>query len=107
MPARDAIGGFVLQICPGAEPVSHGAAHGALLDREHVSHPDQGSRGDHEGMPERKACDYATGAFASLRGPPVFAIVTEPFEVIYRMVSKPLTGIYPRGLPPATGPPGF
>ena len=109
MPMRGADGSIVLQICP---QTMSGAAPGhemkmASMDR---AMPGPDANGDHRpqdhAAKDNKLCDYALAGIAGLPNPPHMLAVVTGFAVIpARPPIRVLTGIFPRGLPPSTGPP--
>ncbi len=124
MPARAADGTVILRICTGLKPApapQRGAppmhsGHGMAQTEQHtlavamadislvgdMSGEDHASHGDE---PHEMRCDYAVASAVDL---PLAALIGEPVAAIPLRRIAPrtaLTGIFPEGLPPATGPP--
>ena len=113
MPARADDGSIYLMICPGGKAqIGETAADHSIMDHANMDHGDQGaasmtSHDHHDAQSFDMRCDYAGGSLMPLADAPKIA----DFEPVW-MPKRPfsaalLTGIFPQGLPPATGPPVF
>jgi hypothetical protein len=107
MPARADDGGIILMICPKVKAPDPSPEHAMHAEMESMAHGKDAAGSDHDdhGMAKDSPCDYAVGAVADV--PTLgFAILQPDLPQLDQMpVAHPLTGIFPRGLPPSTGPP--
>jgi|TARA_R100000049_G_C1953274_1_gene103204 hypothetical protein len=107
MPARAADGDIILMICPRVKAPDPSAGHAMHAEMDTMAHGKDaaGSDNDEHGMAKDSPCDYVVGAVADV--PTLaFAILQPDLPRLDEVpVARPLTGIFPRGLPPSTGPP--
>ena len=96
MPAGVGPGGVQFRICPsGLSDINRRIGSG--MDHHGVSdHDDDGSAQD---------CPFSLAGHAALFDPPVLILPQQAPAMPAIHVPAPLTGIFPGGLPPATGPP--
>ena len=102
-----AVGGIILMICPKVKAPDPSPEHAMHAEMESMAHGKDAAGSDHDdhGMAKDSPCDYAVGAVADLPTPG-FAVLQPDLPQLDQMpVAHPLTGIFPRGLPPSTGPP--
>lgn len=119
MPARAKDGSFYLMICPGVQSRIIASAVGEMPagSSDHLLHIstldgefETGSSPDHsehESAGFDMRCDYASASVAPVPDIPEVNILVSPGILILQDKRQFLTGIYPSGLPPATGPPAF
>ena len=112
MPARAADGRVILMICPKVKAPDPSAEHSMHAKMGHaemstMAHGKDAAGSDHDdhGMAKDSPCDYAVGAVADV--PTLALAILQPGlpQRDETPVAHPLTGIFPRGLPPSTGPP--
>ncbi len=107
MPMRSPDGSLILQICSGMKPGPEARIQGHHADAEfHTADGQNGSTHDNHGDAfKQKQCDYAAGAIAHLTSDITINYVSAAHTIVRIEGRRPLTGIFPPGLPPATGPP--
>lgn len=103
MPAQARDGSLVIVICTGNGPVTRQVIS---LESAHAVHHGAGDAGDQDAAQIDKHCEFAAAA-AAADVPQAPAIEAKPLLPAWQPpgVQPVLTGIFPRGLPPATGPP--
>ena len=112
MPAQAQDGTFVITICTGSGPVTRTVSsddplHEVLAaEAGHEQSGDPSGDRSHGDAKIDKQCEFAGGAGA-IDIPPVPAIAAACIGCAAPTGQPPrvLTGIFPQGLPPATGPP--
>jgi len=107
MPMRTADGRIVLQICNGIAPAADMAGMPAMNNSAHDGHGDHGGHKKTGETHHEKPCDYSAAGQAALPTLDLYIAPLQIFEMSWGKTAKPLTGIYPEGLPPATGPPAY
>ncbi|WP_095013078.1 hypothetical protein [Tsuneonella mangrovi] len=104
MPMRAPDGGLVLAICPGVQPASSttdSAMMGMHADRGHQMPAKDGHKA------AERPCDFSFAAVAHLPDAVIVPPAQDVPETVVAATPDVLTGIFPSGLPPATGPPAI
>lgn len=112
MPARAADGSAILMICPKVQapaPPRAAPAHAMTMHGAAEPHGVASAHDDHDDhqMAADSPCDYAVGAVADVPTGDLTIAVADRIVIDQPLLPHALTGIFPRGLPPATGPPSL